>query len=330
MTAIGSLAAVSIYQLRMELRDAETPVWRRLLVPSITTLHDLHLVLQRAMEWGDMWLYRFWVLDNAYGPKELSSQPHRQDFESFAHDFDDREVTVALALPRQRHRLTYSYNPREDVKLNVILQRVVPAGPGDRYPRCIAGTGMAWDDGSVENSGKIDPFDIDVDLTTEPSALASESPPASRSSISARRKFRKYEHRKNAMHIVKLTMDLVDTVERRPELAVRNAALVIEDTAWSALTALDMDVPADADPIAMLGKTLRISGPSSAVSVDQLTAKSILGVSPDVSFLHAGVSHEDASRAVEAAKAWCHQVIREVPALAVEAGWSIRLFQPPA
>ena len=120
-----------------------------------------------------------------------------------------------------------------------------------------------------------------------------------------------------------LLSDLAATVKVRTALAVRNAALIIEDTAWTVLNALDVAADGDADPLARLGDTLRVSGYSLAMDVDGqiITPQSILGISPDLASLHAGVRDDDAYRAVKAAISWCLLLIKSVPATASEIAW---------
>jgi len=50
-------AAATVYQLKVSLRDISPLVWRRLLVPSETTIAYLHDVVQIAMGWEDMHLH---------------------------------------------------------------------------------------------------------------------------------------------------------------------------------------------------------------------------------------------------------------------------------
>lgn len=61
----GSEIAV---QLRVSLRD--TAVWRRVVVPDLLTLRQLHAVPQTAMGWEDYHLYLFEVDGVLYGDVE--------------------------------------------------------------------------------------------------------------------------------------------------------------------------------------------------------------------------------------------------------------------
>src|SRR5258706_3524010 len=56
-----------ILQLRAVLRGISTLIWRRLLVPSDTSIAQLHEVLQVAFGWEDMHLHRFEIRGREYG-----------------------------------------------------------------------------------------------------------------------------------------------------------------------------------------------------------------------------------------------------------------------
>ena len=47
------------FQVRLDLRFAKPPVWRRLALPGDLTLSELHSVIQGAMGWHDSHLHRF-------------------------------------------------------------------------------------------------------------------------------------------------------------------------------------------------------------------------------------------------------------------------------
>jgi len=156
-------------------------------------------VLQTAMGWGAFHLYDFDVRGDSYGPKDMSWNWRCEDFQSSNMVFDDREVTLALALPRPNLRLTYNYNPKVGLQLNVILQRTVSAESGMRYPRCVDGGGHAHEDGSVyHRSRKIGSSAINRELAElSLRSLSPESGPPSVRDAAARREFREWEHPKS-------------------------------------------------------------------------------------------------------------------------------------
>jgi hypothetical protein len=58
-STLKTSAGTTIVSLKVTLRGAKPPIWRRLLVPSTMTLGDLHLAIQAAMGWEDCHLHAF-------------------------------------------------------------------------------------------------------------------------------------------------------------------------------------------------------------------------------------------------------------------------------
>jgi hypothetical protein len=300
---------VEIYQVRLEERDATRPAWRRMLIPSYVALRDLHLVLETAMVSGSWFsdYYDFTVRRIEYGPKEASPGSWSESFTSQPFGFDDREVTLALALPRPNLRMAYSFNYSDVWTITVILQRSVPANADARYPTCVAGAGWMGD----EDGEEINLDDVNralgkltlTSLTAEPhrSATAGED-------------FRKREGPKSPVRIGSTVLELADTVKDRPALAVRNAALIIQDTAWAVLCGLRGEVD-DSTMMSALPDAAEkaaakfLPGSAGKDAGTPTTVESILGISPDLATLHAGISESEARQATDRAIAWCDRLL---------------------
>ena len=67
LMAKAEASAQMILQLRAVLRGISPLIWRRLLVPSDTSIAQLHEVLQVAFGWEDMHLHRFEIRGREYG-----------------------------------------------------------------------------------------------------------------------------------------------------------------------------------------------------------------------------------------------------------------------
>ena len=52
-----------VYQLKISLENTDELIWRRILIPELTTFHELHKVLNRAMGWQNCTSYVFVVND---------------------------------------------------------------------------------------------------------------------------------------------------------------------------------------------------------------------------------------------------------------------------
>jgi hypothetical protein len=109
---------------------SKPPVWRRLLVPADIRLDRLHGVIQAAMGWEDYHMHAFLDGSCEYGlaDPELG---HR----------DERMVTLGRLLKREGERIRYTYDFGDDWEHEIVVEGVLAAEPGVRYPVCLAGKG---------------------------------------------------------------------------------------------------------------------------------------------------------------------------------------------
>ena len=88
-----------VYRLRIDLKGAKPPIWRRIEIPGDLTLAALHDVIQTVFEWEG---YHLHVFETAYG-----------DFGDgdvdLGHGLDD-EVTIEQVLTGPGAKLTYVYD----------------------------------------------------------------------------------------------------------------------------------------------------------------------------------------------------------------------------
>lgn len=113
--------------IKVGLRGASPPIWRRLEVPSDITLGDLHLAIQLAFGWEGSHLHDF------------STRRRR-----WADPLDDLEETLdesaaPLLTAFEARTLTYTYDFGDSWEHRIDLEDVRPAVPGVAYPRCIGG-----------------------------------------------------------------------------------------------------------------------------------------------------------------------------------------------
>src|SRR5260370_19527859 len=65
-------APAEIYQLHILLLQINPPIWRRLHVPSDSSISMLHDLLQIAFDWSDFNLHRFVIRGNEYIVSRMS------------------------------------------------------------------------------------------------------------------------------------------------------------------------------------------------------------------------------------------------------------------
>ena len=88
----------SVFCLRVVLNGTKPPIWRRVAVPSDTTLGQLHEVIQIVMGWTDSHLHQFILRDRGLKPsREEMARRFRDDLWDEA--FLSRLIQKALSKP---------------------------------------------------------------------------------------------------------------------------------------------------------------------------------------------------------------------------------------
>jgi len=123
---------VTVYQLKIALREVSPLIWRRLLVTSTTTIAHLHAIMQTAMGWEDLHLHQFRIHGKAYGVYRAGG---------LLFDDDPSQVHLCDFRLRAGERFLYEYDLGDLWQHDIRLERVWPLAPCKRYPICIDGAG---------------------------------------------------------------------------------------------------------------------------------------------------------------------------------------------
>ncbi len=115
-----------VVQIKVWLLGISPMVWRRVLVPSTCTMHELHGVIQVAMGWEGIHLYQFCLRAARYGSWELSAS--------------SPEVTLAALRLRKGARFIYEYDLNIPWRHEVRIEENRPEA-GKTYPVCTGGGG---------------------------------------------------------------------------------------------------------------------------------------------------------------------------------------------
>jgi hypothetical protein len=118
----------AVHRVKVTLRGAKPPIWRRLEVPSGITLLRLHHAVQAAFGWEDDHLWVFETPAGQYGNagRDLG---HRSA--------SSAKLSDVAAFTGDRIRYTYDFG--DDWEHDISVEDVLPAEPGVAYPRCTAG-----------------------------------------------------------------------------------------------------------------------------------------------------------------------------------------------
>ncbi|HWS33340.1 MAG TPA: plasmid pRiA4b ORF-3 family protein [Actinoplanes sp.] len=116
-----------VYQLKVGLRGAKPPIWRRLEVIADTSLAELHRLIQIAFGWNDGHLH---VFETAYGDFGVADEElgHRAE----------KPVTLEQVAPEPGDKFRYVYDFGDDWQHDILVEKVLDRQDGD-YPRCTGG-----------------------------------------------------------------------------------------------------------------------------------------------------------------------------------------------
>jgi len=118
-----------LYEIKVELKEIEPPIWRILQVPSRTSLLKFHRILQRAMGWTNSHLHLFDVDGKLYG--EPSTE---WDLEIL----DSRKMTLGKVFTEGRAAFLYEYDLGDSWRHNITLMGTVE-GEAEEKLACTAG-----------------------------------------------------------------------------------------------------------------------------------------------------------------------------------------------
>lgn len=132
MSAPGETGASEVVlQLKINLMGAtKPPVWRRLLVPATIRLDRLHTVIQAAMGWEDYHLHAFSAGGVDYGQPDPELGHH-----------DERKTPLSHVISQPGERMRYTYDFGDGWEHGIVVEKVLAAEPGARYPICVTGKG---------------------------------------------------------------------------------------------------------------------------------------------------------------------------------------------
>jgi hypothetical protein len=115
-----------VYQLKITLEDVEPPVWRRIQVPSLIDLAELHAVIQTAMGWTNSHLHMFEIDDERYADPDWVDGAVSPD-----------RITLA-EVAGEGEQFEYVYDFGDHWRHGVLVEKALPA-TSEKLPVCLAG-----------------------------------------------------------------------------------------------------------------------------------------------------------------------------------------------
>lgn len=120
--------APQILQLKIRLLGISPMIWRRLLVPSTTTLRELHGIIQAAMGWEGIHLFQFDIRAVNYGSWELHATNPDIPLQDFGF--------------RRNDRFSYIYDMGDYWKHDIRVEAFADKNPKKACPICAGGSGI--------------------------------------------------------------------------------------------------------------------------------------------------------------------------------------------
>ena len=121
-----------IYQIKVTLDDTHPPIWRRIQVPSHTTLLKLHDILQIVMGWEDYHLHMFTIEGSMYG------DPADDEYGDLG-TVDEARFKLNQVIYREGQRLSYEYDFGDSWDHTLLVEKILASQEGVRYPICLKG-----------------------------------------------------------------------------------------------------------------------------------------------------------------------------------------------
>ena len=105
-----------IYQIKISIKNIETPVWRKLQIDRQVTLDHLHLVIQTAMGWNDKLMHQFVKDDNYY--------LEMKDLSPVENELNEAGYRLCDILKNIGETMQYDYGFKESWEHQIELEKI--------------------------------------------------------------------------------------------------------------------------------------------------------------------------------------------------------------
>jgi hypothetical protein len=121
-----------IYQIKVTLDDTHPPIWRRIMVPSSTTLLKLHDILQIVMGWEDYHLHMYTIEGLIYG------DPEDDEYGDLG-TINEANIKLSQVIHYEGQRFSYEYDFGDSWDHTLLVEKILSPTKGVRYPLCMKG-----------------------------------------------------------------------------------------------------------------------------------------------------------------------------------------------
>ena len=161
-------------QLKIQLRNiTKPPVWRRVLIPSDITFHELHYIIQAAFGWYNEHLFKFqhrpydreWTVEVPEKDEDFNSMKGFFGLGFLVPELKDARSTKVGDFLKSKHldKFVYIYDFGDDWIHDITIEET-SSGMALLYPRCTGGKGACppedcggpWGYQAMKESGEAD------------------------------------------------------------------------------------------------------------------------------------------------------------------------------
>ncbi len=123
-----------IYSLKITLKGAKPPIWRRVEVPDCT-LSQLHNIIQQAMGWQFSHLWMFMIGGDTY------TEPMDDPYGDEADDLVAGKYRLSQFAAAGVKKIEYQYDFGDSWDHTIAVEKSPDPDANAKYPRCVAGAG---------------------------------------------------------------------------------------------------------------------------------------------------------------------------------------------
>jgi hypothetical protein len=130
----ASMYEGAVHRLKISLKGAKPPIWRRVEVDSQISLQQLHAIVQIAMGWKDSHLHMF---ETHHGFGRIGPAGLGLDDDLF--EEDEADVPLFAALPDEGDKMVYVYDFGDDWRHEIVVEAIIEPDEPLPAPRVIKG-----------------------------------------------------------------------------------------------------------------------------------------------------------------------------------------------
>jgi hypothetical protein len=122
----------TIYQLKISLDGAKSPIWRRIQVPGDVSLLKLHFTLQIAMGWTNSHLHEF-LIDGRYYGTPIDDEWDTREIQN------EKEHQLEQVVPGKGFQFGYLYDFGDSWAHTILVENIMARDEQQHYPTCLDG-----------------------------------------------------------------------------------------------------------------------------------------------------------------------------------------------